>query len=80
MGVLPSFSVFSTMEYEMPLENENLEEFKIRVPKPKFRCRSCWEKHAHELKDTSGKRNSVVRGREIKGINKYNLVAHVIGK
>ena len=67
------------MEYEMPRENESIKQFRDRVPEPKFRCRSCWEKHSQEL-SRDGKRNSIVRGRQIKGIDKYNLVSHVVGK
>ena len=40
-GVLKSFKVFKTLEYEMPHENESIEEFKTRIPELKLRCRSC---------------------------------------
>ena len=41
IGVLNSFSAFTTFEYEMPQEDESLKEFRKRVPNPKLRCRSC---------------------------------------
>ena len=68
-GISEQCRQFTTIEYEMALEDETIEKFNIRVPKPKFRCGPCWEKHKKTLLDRKGKRNAVVRGRPIAGFH-----------